>query len=92
MDLFERESIEIAEAELDRFIERRAREAGEAELIEAAWAESVRRHNARLREQNRWEWIRFFDRMARSHARISEDYQCRAEQLLEDPREGGGLS
>ncbi len=46
------EAIEIAEAELDRFIERRAREAGDANAIEELWAASVRRHHARQQETN----------------------------------------
>ena len=81
MDLFERESIEIAEAELDRFIERRAREAGEAELIEVAWAESVRRHHARRREENRQSWIAFHRGLARAHAEISDEHRVKADAL-----------
>jgi hypothetical protein len=50
------------------------------------WMESERRHRARIWEQNRWEWVRFFDRMAQSHARLSQDYRDRAEKLL--TREG----
>jgi len=44
--------------------------------------ESERRHRARIREQNRWEWVRYFDRMAASHARLSESYRERAERLV----------
>jgi len=50
--------------------------------------ESERRHRARIREQNRWEWVRFFDRMAQSHAKLSESYRERAERLCEDHTEG----
>jgi hypothetical protein len=45
------------------------------------WKASVRRHHAKRRERNRWEWVRFLDRMAESHAKLSEDYQRRAEEL-----------
>ena len=86
MDLFERESIEIAEAELDRFIERRAREAGEAELIEVAWAESVRLHHARKLETNRGLWRAYhLDQAARLEATAAElarGHRARAEALL----------
>ncbi len=56
MDLFERESIEIAEAELDRFIERRAREAGDAQRVEEEWVASVRRYHDKRRETSREAW------------------------------------
>jgi len=55
------------------------------ETVEDLWLESTRRYDERRREQHRWEWVRFFDKMAASHARISEDYQRRAEELCEAP-------
>ncbi len=95
MDLFERGSIEIAEAELDRFIERRAREAGEAELIEVAWAESVRLHNARQRETNREAWRCFYleqaERLERTAAELAASHRARAAKLGAEPGGGGGL-
>lgn len=51
------------------------------ETVEDLWMESTRRHYQRRREEHRWAWVRHFDRMAASHARISEDYQRRAEEL-----------
>jgi hypothetical protein len=54
----------------------------DADEREELWMESERRHRARIREQNRWEWIRHFDRMAESHARLSESYIERAERLV----------
>ena len=91
MDLFERGSIEIAEAELDRFIERRAREAGEAELIEVAWAESVRFHHARQRETNREAWCDFHRHMERLHASLSEEHRAKALNFLDERGEGAVL-
>ena len=79
-----------ASASIDELIERRARERSNANDLEAMYAESARRHREKLREQNRWEWIRFFDRMAESHTRMSESYQRRAAALLEGPERGGG--
>ncbi len=85
MDLFDVEAIEVAEAQLDQFIERRAREARDAKLVEVAWAESVRRHQARRREQNRWEWIRFFEHMRDLHQGLADEHRSSARALLEEP-------
>lgn len=43
LDLFDVEAAEKAEAQIDQFIEKRARDKEEANRIEAAWAESERR-------------------------------------------------
>ena len=81
-----------ASASIDELIERRAREKSAAGERAAMYAESSRRHREKKREQHLWEWVRFFDRMTASHARMSEDYQRRAEALLEEPvvADGGG--
>jgi hypothetical protein len=50
---------------------------------EEAWTENCRQHAEQRRERNRWEWVRYFERMAENHARISEDYRRRAEELCE---------
>jgi hypothetical protein len=50
---------EMVEAELSAFVNRRDRERRKTEgerPEEAAWRESERRHQARRREENRWEW------------------------------------
>jgi hypothetical protein len=47
MDLSDVEALEAAEAQLDQFIEKRAREREEANRVEAAWALSEARHRAR---------------------------------------------
>jgi hypothetical protein len=78
---------ELVEAELDAMIRRRDTERRKSEgerLEEVLWAESERRYTRRQREQNRWEWVRYFDRMARNHARLSEEYERRAEELCEE--------
>lgn len=72
-----------AESQLNALVERRATEKNNANELAAMYRESVRCHREKLREQHRWEWVRFFDRMAESHAQISEDYQRRATALLE---------
>jgi hypothetical protein len=75
-----------ASAELDAFIERRAegRDARDtANEHHEIWQRSVRVYHARDRERNRWAWIRHFDRMARNHAAIAQDYERRATELVE---------
>jgi hypothetical protein len=81
---------EMVEKELDAFIERRSRK-GEVdpEEQEELWMESVRRFHDRRREENRWAWIRYFDRMATSHRKLSQDYQRRAEALCDEDRGEG---
>ena len=70
-------------AEIDRLISRRASEdtTPDPTTLEPGYLESVRRHHEKIRQRNRWEWVRFFDRMAQSHARIAQDYERRAEEL-----------
>ena len=77
---------EVIEKELDAMIERRARKGDvDPDELEEMWRESVRRDREKQRERNRWEWIRFFERMAESHAAMSQDYARRAAALLEGP-------
>ncbi len=73
-------------AEIDRLISRRASEdtTSDPTTLEPGYLESVRRHHEKIRQRNRWEWVRFFDRMAESHARIAQDYERRAEELCTD--------
>jgi len=82
-----RESItDSVDAELDRLISRRAStdHHPDPDELEPGYVESVRRHHEKIRQRNRWEWVRFFDRMAESHARIAQDYERRAEELCTD--------
>ncbi len=76
---------DVVDQELDRLISKRAStdHGTTADELEPGYVESVRRHNEKIRERNRWEWVRFFDRRAESHARLSEGYRERAEKLLE---------
>ncbi len=70
--------------ELDAFIERRARQNGEKRPEEVAYAASVRRYHSRQRREIAAAWFAHFCRMAENHARISEDYQRRAEALCKE--------
>lgn len=71
------------EAELDAFINRRARENTEQHHVEAVWAESERRHTEKVRKENRAAWYAYHMRMAEWHARMSEEHQAKALALLE---------
>ncbi len=80
------EAMERAEAELDRFIDRRAREAGDAQRVEEEWAESVRLYNGHRRETNREAWRSYHleqaDRLEATAAELARDHRARAEALL----------
>lgn len=86
------EAGEAVEAELDRMIERRGsetRRTGQDVAVEEVWRESERKHDARLRDQRRWEWVRFFEGLAESHALIGREFERRALELLEDTEPKG---
>jgi hypothetical protein len=78
---------EMAEKQLDVLIERRSRQKApdkESEL----WKESVRRYNVRRREENRRAWCDYFSHLAGSLRARAEEYDHRAQALLEDRGEG----
>ncbi len=76
---------ERVESELDRIIEKRAREAKDAQAIEKAWKESERRHRKRRREQNREAWRCYYldqaERLERTAAELAAEHRARAEEL-----------
>jgi hypothetical protein len=73
---------ETVEKELVRMIEKRARREHNPE--EMAWKSSVKRYNALRRKEIAALWFAHFSRMAANHARISEDYERRAEELCKE--------
>jgi hypothetical protein len=75
---------EAVEADLDRLIERRARKGDmDPDEAEEIWKESVRRYNARLREENRREWCGYFERLAVCLRARAEEYDHRAQMLMD---------
>ena len=74
---------EAADRELVRMIERRSRN-GEVdpEEREELWKESVRRYNARRREENRVAWCDYFCHLAGSLRARAEEYDQRAQTLM----------
>lgn len=75
--------------ELDTLIERRSPKGEKtADELEAGYVQSVRRYNARRRKEIRAEWYGFFCRMADSLRARAEEYDRRAEALMEPDRTG----
>ncbi len=81
MDLFDAEAAERVASELDRLVEKRGRDARHAARLEEIESESVRRHHARRREENRQSWIAFHRGLARAHAAISDEHRVKADAL-----------
>ena len=73
-------------ADLDRLISRRAStdHGTTADEREELWKAGVRAHNAKIGRLNRAAWFVHFCQMADNHARISRDYQRRAEELCQE--------
>ena len=84
---------EAVEAELNRLIERRSTRETDADERDELWKASVAAYNARRREENRREWCNYFCRLAGSLRARAEEYDHRAQALLEDSgaRGEGGL-
>ena len=55
-----------------------------ANFEEMAWKESVRRHNERIRRRHRAEWFAYFSTLASSLRASADEFDRRAEQLLEE--------
>ena len=78
---------EAVERELDAMIERRSKHK-EPEEESELWKESVRRYNARRREKNRLAWCDYFSRLAGSLRARADEYDQRAQTLMEDLPKG----
>jgi hypothetical protein len=74
---------EMVERELDAMIARRSRQKDPDEASDL-WQESVRRYNARRREENRLAWCGYFTHLAGALRARAEEYDHRAQALLED--------
>jgi hypothetical protein len=81
---------ERAEAELTRMVERRARK-GEVDRDEneELWKASVRAYTARRREKNRLAWCDYFSHLAGSLRARAEEYDHRAQALMETDQPKG---
>jgi hypothetical protein len=63
---------DVRDRELSRLIERRAESNPDPDELEPGYVESVRRHNARRREENRQAWAAFHQLQAERHRAILE--------------------
>jgi hypothetical protein len=45
---------------------------------------NARRRREQEKEQNRWEWIRYYNHRAKSHARTARHYEELCDALIED--------
>ena len=81
---------EMVEKELNAMIERRSRK-GEVDPdeLEPFYMESVRRYNVRRREENRLLWCDYFSHLAGSLRTRAEEYDHRAQALMETDQPKG---
>lgn len=76
---------EMAEKELNAFIERRALKANAEQLrVEEDWAESTRVHNERVRRNNRVAWYGHHEHMRELHEGLAREHAEKARALLEE--------
>jgi hypothetical protein len=58
---------ERVEAELDQFVERRARQSKDKRAVEELWAKSVREYRAKHRDENAQAWYSYHNTQIRNH-------------------------
>lgn len=75
--------MEVAADQLDLLIERRSRSEPDPDEREESYMESVRRYNAQRRKEIQAEWYCYFCRIAESLRARAEEYDRRAEALME---------
>jgi hypothetical protein len=85
MDVARRDTVEV---ELKRLIEKRSSRETDPDERDELWAASVAAYNARRREDNRLAWCDYFSHLASALRTRAEDYDHRAQALLEDRGEG----
>jgi len=75
---------------LDRLIAKRTSQERrlDPDEQEELWKASVRRYNARRREENRLAWCDHFERLAACLRARAEEYDHRAQTLMEDEPKG----
>ena len=81
---------EMVEQQLDAMIQRRARKGDvDPDEREELWKASVRRYNARRREENRLAWCDYFERLSACLRARAEEYDQRAQTLMETDQPKG---
>ncbi len=66
-------NVEAVEADLNRFIERRARHNDEANAAEMMWKASARKHNDRLRTERLHDRLAWHQAMLEAHTKNYEE-------------------
>lgn len=82
--------MDTVDLELDRLIAKRTSQERrlDPDEQEELWKASVRRYNARRREENRLAWCDHFERLAACLRARAEEYDHRAQTLMEDEPKG----
>jgi hypothetical protein len=70
-----------ADVELDRLLTKRHDPRDGEALLEATYAESVRRYNAERTSFHREQWIAHYRNMERLHRNLAAEHFARAERL-----------
>ncbi len=80
--------VEAIESEIDRIIERRARERDDANRVEELWKESARKAGGQRRKENRALWHGYHmdqaERIERVASEIAAGHRAKAEELMSD--------
>jgi len=83
--------VDTVDLELDRLISKRASQdrRPDSDEREELWKASARRYNARRREENRLAWCDHFERLAACLRARAEEYDQRAQTLMETDQPKG---
>jgi hypothetical protein len=73
--------VERVESELDAFVEKRARQAKDAESTAALWPKAEREHREKKRSANGWGWVRHYEGLARAHRTLAEENASKANHV-----------
>jgi hypothetical protein len=73
--------VERVEAELDTFIEKRAREAKDANRTAELWLKSEREHCEKRRQANGWGWIRHHEGLAHTLRGLAQEHEDKANHV-----------
>jgi hypothetical protein len=85
MDVARRDTVEM---ELKRLIEKRSSRETDPDERDELWKASVAAYKAHIREENRLAWCGYFERLAAYLRARAEEYDRRAQTLMEDGPEG----
>ncbi len=75
------EATEKAEQELDKFVERRAREKSDEQKVADLWAETDAREREKRRRENKQAWREYELHLERVHMGLALEHRARAEKL-----------